>query len=309
MPVHVKDLISIEFLSDQEIEEIYVLTKDIKKNKKKYFNALDKKVLAMIFEKPSLRTRFTFETGIYELGGIGVYLGPNDILLQKRESIYDVAKNLERWASGIMIRTFAHSNVTILAENTKIPVINGLDDLFHPCQAITDLFTFKEHKGAFEGRTLAYVGDGNNVAHSLMWASLRSGLNMNIAVPEGYEPNPEITKKVLDKASRKGIEIRIYHNPFDAVRASDAVYTDVWTSMGHEDEAEKRQKIFAPFQVTQKLMNEAKRDALFMHCLPAHRGEEVTDQVIDAQYSIVYDQAENRLHAQKAIMYLLMKEE
>jgi ornithine carbamoyltransferase len=307
MRKRVKDLISIEFLGKEEIEEIFSLAESIKSNKQSYSRSLEGKVLAMIFEKPSLRTRFTFETGIYQLGGHGIYLGPGDIQLGKRESVFDVAKNIERWAQGTVIRTFSHRMVRHFAEAANIPVINGLDDLLHPCQAITDLFTLRENKGTLNGLTIAWVGDGNNVAHSLMWICAKTGVNMNLGVPEGYEPDREITSKVMEEASRNRARIRITHNPVDAARGADAVYTDVWASMGRESEAEERKRIFRPFQVNSQLMKEANPSAIFMHCLPAHRGEEVTDDVIDSTRSVVFEQAENRLHIAKAIMYLLMR--
>ncbi|UCB45319.1 MAG: ornithine carbamoyltransferase [Spirochaetota bacterium] len=303
----IKDLISIEYLNRDEITEIFDLAQSMKANKNKYYQALDKKVLAMVFEKPSLRTRFTFETGIFELGGHGIYLGPQEIQLGKRESIYDAAKNLERWAHGIVIRTFAHSNVTEFSETVIIPVINGLDDLVHPCQALTDLYTLREKIENLSALTLAWVGDGNNVAHSLMWICAKLGVNMNLGVPDGYEPNKEITLKVVKEASKNNAEIRIFHDPDEAVRNADAVYTDVWTSMGRETEAERRKKFFKPFQVNSRLMDKARPGAYFMHCLPAHRGDEVTDEVIDSIRSIVFEQAENRLHVAKAIIYLLMR--
>jgi ornithine carbamoyltransferase len=301
-----KDLVSIEFLNDAEIEEIFSLAETMKSFRDRYSNSLERKVLAMVFEKPSLRTRVTFETGIYELGGHGIYLGPNDIQIGKRESVYDVAKNLGRWSHGIVIRTFSHRNITEFAEAAEIPVINGLDDLLHPCQALTDLFTLKEQTGTLRGQTLAWVGDGNNVAHSLMWACAKTGMNMNLAVPNGYEPDSEITANVLKEASNRGVTIRILNDPAEAVKNADAVYTDAWASMGQEAEAEERKKIFKPYQVNTQLMKEAKPAAFFMHCLPAHRGEEVTDDVIDSSRSIVLEQAENRLHVQKAIMLQLM---
>jgi ornithine carbamoyltransferase len=307
MRKRVKDLISIEFLGKEEIEEIFSLAESIKLNKQSYSHSLEGKVLAMIFEKPSLRTRFTFETGIYQLGGHGIYLGPGDIQLGKRESVFDAAKNIERWAQGTVIRTFSHRTVKEFAETANIPVINGLDDLLHPCQALTDLFTLRENKGTLTGLTIAWVGDGNNVANSLMWICAKTGVNMNLGVPEGYEPDREITSKVMEEASSKSAEIRITHNPVDAARGADAVYTDVWTSMGRESEAEERKRVFRPFQVNTRLMKEAKPSAIFMHCLPAHRGEEVTDDVIDSTRSVVFEQAENRLHIAKAIIYLLMR--
>jgi ornithine carbamoyltransferase len=307
MRKRVKDLISIEFLGKKDIEEIFSLAESMKSQENSYSRSLEGRVLAMIFEKPSLRTRFTFETGIYELGGHGIYLGPSDIQLGKRESVSDVAKNIERWARGTVVRTFSHSIVQDFARAASIPVINGLDDLFHPCQALTDLFTLRENKGTLPGLTIAWIGDGNNVAHSLMWICAKTGVNLNLGVPEGYEPDREITSKVLEEASRNRVSILLFHNPSDAVRGADAVYTDVWASMGRESEAEERKRIFRPFQVNSRLMHEAKPSAIFMHCLPAHRGEEVTDDVIDSARSVVFEQAENRLHIAQAIMYLLMR--
>jgi ornithine carbamoyltransferase len=301
-----RDLVSLKHLSGKQIEDIFALAEDIKSSKEKYSNSLGRKVLAMIFEKPSLRTRVTFETGIFEMGGHGIYLGPGDIQVGKRESIYDVAKNLGRWAHGVVIRTFSHANVALYAEASDIPVINGLDDLVHPCQALSDLFTLKEKRRTLRGLTLAWVGDGNNVAHSLMRACVKTGLNINLAMPEGYEPDSEITAEVMDEASKKGSVVRIFKDPAEAVKGVDAVYTDTWVSMGQESEAGEREKIFKPYQVNSRMMRLAKSDAFFMHCLPAHRGYEVTDEVIDSSRSLVYDQAENRLHVQKAIMYLLM---
>ncbi|MFQ6082175.1 MAG: ornithine carbamoyltransferase [Candidatus Aminicenantia bacterium] len=303
------DFISINDLTISQFEEIISFAEKLKKNPKRYHQALEGKILAMIFEKPSLRTRVTFEVGMLQLGGEAVYLSPSDIQIGKRESVADVARNLERWVDGIIIRTFAHQNVIDLAKNTQIPVINGLSDLLHPCQSMADFLTLKEKKGILEGLKLAYIGDGNNVAHSLIFASSKCGANISIASPPGYEPKKEIIDLAKKEADKFGSYIKLTHNPEEAVLEADAVYTDVWASMGQEQEREKRLKIFPPYQVNRKLMSAAKKDAIFMHCLPAHRGEEVTDEVIDSPQSVVLDQTENRLHAQKAIMILLMCEE
>jgi len=260
----------------------------------------------MIFEKPSLRTRMTFEVGMLELGGTAIYLSPNEIQLGKRESVEDVAHNLERWVDGIMIRTFAHDNVVRMAAATSIPVINALTDLSHPCQAMADFFTLWEHKGGLSEVKLAWTGDGNNVCHSLMLAAARAGTKMAVAVPKGYEPNPQIVRWALEDGKDTGFELLITNDPRQAVRGADAVYADVWASMGQESEKEDRARIFAPFQVNPALMDAAKPGAVFMHCLPAHREEEVTASVLDSPRSIVFDQAENRLHVQKAIMLTLM---
>jgi ornithine carbamoyltransferase len=299
-----KDFLSIHDLSLFEYSKLMDLTQEIKKNPKKYKTKLQSKILAMIFEKPSLRTRMTFEAGMLQLGGEAIYLSPTDIQIGKRESLHDIGKNMERWVDGIMIRTFAHKNVIDLAAATSIPVINALTDLSHPCQGMADFFTLREKKPGLE--KLTYVGDGNNVCHSLMFAAARAGIALAVAVPQGYEPNPDIIRLAQEDGRETGYAFELMHDPYAAVRGADAVYTDVWASMGQETEKEKRAKIFAPFQVNKALMAEAKPGALFMHCLPAHRGDEVTDEVIDSAQSIVFDQAENRLHAQKAIMLSLM---
>jgi ornithine carbamoyltransferase len=299
-----KDFLSIHDLSVYEYNKLLDLTEEVKKNARKYKTKLAGKILAMIFEKPSLRTRVTFEVGMLQLGGEAIYLSPTDIQVGKRETIADIGHNLERWVDGIMIRTFGHQNVIQLAAVAKIPVINALTDLSHPCQGMADFFTLREKKPGL--RKLAYVGDGNNVCHSLMFAAARAGITMAVAVPEGYEPNPEIIRQAQEDGRETGYSFELTHDPFAAVRGADAVYTDVWASMGQESEKDKRAAIFAPFQVNKALMAEAQPEAVFMHCLPAHRGDEVTDEVIDSPQSVVFDQAENRLHAQKAIMLSLM---
>jgi len=282
------------------------LAADMKKRPHKYRKALDGRILAMIFQKPSLRTRMTFEAGMLQLGGEAIYLAPSDIQMGSREGAYDIGKNLERWVDGIMIRTFGHQIAVDLAEATRIPVINALTDLSHPCQGMADFFTLREHKGALSGLKLAYVGDGNNVCHSLLLAAARGGTKIAVATPAGYEPNPRMVEMAREDGRETGFEAILTTSAEEAVAGADAVYTDVWASMGQEAEKEKRARIFAPYQVNEKLMAHAKKDAIFMHCLPAHRGDEVTNEVIDAPYSVVYDQAENRLHAQKAILIALM---
>lgn len=303
------DFISIHDYSATEIGGLLRSAAQLKRAPRRYAHALKGKTLAMIFEKQSLRTRVTFETGIYQLGGQGIYLAPADISLRKRESVYDVGKNLERWCDGIMIRTFGHDICTGLAEAASIPVINGLTDLEHPCQALADILTIREHKRKLKGIKLAFIGDGNNVANSLMQAGAKTGMHVWVATPSGYEPNPEMVEMAREDstASKLGAKIRVTNDPFEAARDADVIYTDVWASMGRETEAEARKKIFWPYQVNGALMSHAKPDAAFMHCLPAHRGEEVTDEVIDSPQSIVFDEAENRLHAQKAVLLTLMK--
>lgn len=301
-----KDFISIHNLTPDEYDQILKMTVDMKKHPHRFRKSLKRRILAMIFQKPSLRTRMTFEVGMLQLGGEAIYLAPSDIQLGSREGIFDVGKNLERWVDGIMLRTFAHQIILDLAESTRIPVINALTDLLHPCQAMADFFTLLEKKEGRTGLTLAFIGDGNNVCHSLMFAAAKSGTKMAVATPAGYEPNPEIVRQALEDGKATGFSLKLTADPSEAASGADAVYTDVWASMGQEAEKEKRTKIFAPYQVNAKLMSQAKPDALFMHCLPAHRGEEVSDEVIDSRNSVVYDQAENRLHVQKVIMLLLM---
>lgn len=301
-----EDFISIHDLTLYEFHEILDLTREIKKHPNRFRHRLKNKILAMIFQKPSLRTRVSFEVGMLELGGQAIYLAPADIQAGTRETFFDIGKNLERWVDGIMIRTFAHENIIELARAASVPVINGLSDLLHPCQAMADVFTLKEKKGDLARLKLAYVGDGNNVCHSLLFAGAKAGMTIAVATPPGYEPKEEIVKLAQEDGRETGFKLLLTQNPEEAVAGADAVYTDVWASMGQESEREIRRKIFAPYQVNQILMSKAAKDAVFMHCLPAHRGEEVTDEVIDSAPSIVYDQAENRLHVQKAIMLLLM---
>jgi len=303
-----KSLISINDLSIEEIYQIFELSKTLKEKKLtgEPHRLLEGKTLGMIFAKPSTRTRVSFETGIYQLGGIGMYFGPNDLQLRKSESVADTAKVLSRYLDGIMIRTFDHQEVIELAKYGTIPVINGLTDLLHPCQILADLFTILEKRRRLQGLKLAYIGDGNNVAHSLLHGCSKVGINISIASPSGYKPNKEIVNNAKRNAKYNGSKIEILENPVDAVKNADIVYTDVWASMGQESESEKRKKIFARYQVNPKLVKHAKEDYLFMHCLPAHRGDEVVDEVADSPNSIIFDEAENRLHVQKAIMTLLM---
>ncbi|MFQ6069373.1 MAG: ornithine carbamoyltransferase [Candidatus Aminicenantales bacterium] len=301
-----EDFISIHELSLYEFNRLMELTEEIKEHSQRFQKVLKQKILAMIFEKPSLRTRVTFEVGMLQLGGEAVYLSPSDIQLGKRESVYDVGKNLERWVDCIMIRTFAHQIAVDLARSSRIHVINGLTDLLHPCQAMADFFTLKEKLGSLNSLKLAYIGDGNNVCHSLILAAAKAGSWISIATPRGFEPRAEIIDQAEEDGKETGFRLSLTNDPKKAVEEADAVYTDVWASMGQEKEREKRKKIFAPYQVNATLMKSAKPEALFMHCLPAHRGEEVTDEVIDSPRSVVFNQAENRLHVQKAIMVSLM---
>jgi ornithine carbamoyltransferase len=305
--MRVPDFLTIRDFTTEELRHLLDLARDIKANPATYNAVLKGKTLAMIFEKPSLRTRVSFDVGIQQLGGFSVYLSPAEINLGKRESIYDVAKNLERMVQGIMIRTFGHDIVEKMAEWAGIPVINGLTDQSHPCQAMADFLTILEHKGTLEGLKVAYVGDSNNVSNSLMFAAARFGSHIAIGSPEGYQPKPEVAAWTRDEGAKTGSTLLITADPAEAVAGADVVYTDTWASMGQEAEAYARKAVFRPFQVNAELFAKAKKDALFMHCLPAHRGEEVTDDIIDSPNSVVFAEAENRLHAQKAIMLEMMK--
>lgn len=293
-------------MSQGEILETFRIASDLKTQTLKYADALHGKTLAMIFEKPSLRTRVSFDVGIHQLGGFSVCLLPDEIKLGKRESCHDVAKNLERMVQGIMIRTFAHQTVVDLGKFASIPVINGLSDYSHPCQAMADYFTITELFGKLEGLKICFVGDGNNVAHSLMFAGARLGVHVTVACPIGYEPNPTAFKQAKEDAKCTRATIEITHDLLEGVKDADVVYTDVWASMGQESEAEARRASFRDFTVNERLMASTKKKSFFMHCLPAHRGEETTSAVIDGPTSVVFQQAENRLHVQKALMYQLM---
>jgi len=298
-----KDLISIKDLSLKEMEGIFNLTDKLKKEPGKFKKALESKTLALVFEKPSNRTYVSFAVGMYQLGGNSIYLGPEQIKLRVRETIKDVAKTLSRYVDGIALRTFDHENVVEMAKYATIPVINGLSDFSHPCQALADVYSIREKLKSLKGKTLAYIGDGNNVCNSLLYCCAKIGINMNVATPKGYEPSRLVLK---ESAKEKGIKINLFSQPEDAVKSADVIYTDVWASMGQEKEAEKRKQVFKKFQINKNLIKLAKKNVLIMHCLPAHRGEEITDEAIDSQNSIVFDQAENRMHVQKAILIKLL---
>lgn len=278
----------------------------VKANQTAHSDIFPQRKLAMIFEKPSLRTRVSFEAGMVDFGGHAIYLQPSDISLGKRESIADVARNLSRLTDGIMARVFSHSTIQELAKYATVPVINGLCDLEHPCQAVTDFQTIWEQRGAVEGQKVVYVGDGNNTAHSLMLLGAKLGAHVVIACPPGYEPLPEVLATAQQDAALTGGSVTVTHDPQEACRDADVIYTDVWASMGQEEEAAERAQIFAPYQVNEALVALAKPDYTFLHCLPAHRGEEVTEAVLESPNSRVFDQAENRLHAQKAILAVLL---
>lgn len=300
-----KDFLAITDLTANEIRDVFRLALDLKKKQKrgKPTPVLKGQTLAMIFQKPSARTRVSFEVGMFQLGGHALYLSPSDIGLGKRESVADVARVLSRYNDGIMARVFEHAVVEELARFAAVPVINGLSDLLHPCQVMGDMLTVLEHVGWVEGLKITYVGDGNNVANSWINMAVRIPMKLHFAIPEGYDPDATL----LDSAKKAGLsEILIHRDPVEAVRDADVIYTDVWASMGQEKETAKRKKTFKDYQVNEVLVAKAKPDVKVMHCLPAHRGDEITDGVMDGVHSVVFDEAENRLHIQKAILVRLM---
>jgi ornithine carbamoyltransferase len=303
-----KDFIEIHDYTAAEVMQIFELARDIKATPKKFRDALEGQTLAMIFEKSSTRTRVSFEVGMFQLGGHALFLSSRDIQLGRGEPIDDTAKVLSRYVDGIMARTFAHKTVTDLAEYASVPVINGLTDLSHPCQVMTDYFTAWEKFGSLKGRKIAYVGDGNNMAHSLMFGAPKVGMHIAIATPKGYAPDLSVVAAAEEDARTAGTKLLVTTSIEEAVKDADIVETDVWASMGQEDEAEKRRRDFEGWIIDDRVMSMAKKEAIFMHCLPAHRGEEVSAGVIDSPRSVIYDEAENRLHVQKAIMVTLMKD-
>ncbi len=302
-----RDFITIADWSTKDLLQILYLSKKMKADPKKFAKSLEGKSIALIFEKQSLRTHVTFEIGIKQLGANTVYLTNADISLGKRESNHDVAKNLERWVDAIVIRTYAQKNVDDLAKIAKVSIINALTDFEHPCQAVGDFLTIQEHLGSFKGKKFAWVGDGNNVCHSLMLFAAKVGMNFTAITPAGFLPDANVVNLTKEIAALTSAKIELSTNPIEGVRDADVIYTDVWVSMGQESDRETKMKAFAGFQINAELMKNAKPTAVFMHCLPAHRGEEVTDEVMDSTQSIVFDEAENRLHSQKAIVYTLLK--
>ena len=300
-----QDLLTLLEFSDQELLSILNLAQSVKKKPQKYRKALKGQTLAMIFEKSSTRTRVSFEVGMAQLGGHALFLNKQDIQLGKSETVADTARVLSRFVQGIMIRTFAQKTVEELAKNASIPVINGLSDSHHPCQILADLLTIQEKFGRVKSVNVVYVGDGNNVAHSLLIGAAKTGMNLKVVCPKGYEPDKGILKAAQKETVKTKSKLEVVHQVRGSVQGADVVYTDVWTSMGQEAEQQKRLKAFEGLQVNESLLSEAP-DALFMHCLPAHRGEEVSAGVIDGKKSVVWDQAENRLHAQKALLARLL---
>jgi ornithine carbamoyltransferase len=303
-----KDLISINDLTSQEVRNIFTTAAALKANARNYSQSMSGRSVALIFEKPSLRTRVTFDLGATQMGASCVYLDHQSVRLGERESVKDMALNLERWVDCIVARVYSHETVIELAAHSSVPVINGLSEFSHPCQGLTDYFTLTEKVGSnLSGFPMAYVGDGNNTCHSLIFGAAKLGAHICVGSPKGYEPDAEVLKLARKDARSTGARIEVVNDPFEAVEDARAVYTDVWASMGFEAETERRREIFSSFRVTKKLMKAAEKDAYFMHCLPAHRGDEVDAEVIDSRISIVYDQAENRLHTQKAIMLMLVQ--
>lgn len=301
-----KDLVALEALDPEEIVSILDLADQVKAEPAKYRRALDGQTLGMIFQKPSTRTRVSFEVGIYQLGGLGLFLSSADLQLGRGETIADTARVLSRFVDGIMARVFAHSDIEDLAKYATVPVINGLTDALHPCQALADFQTMREHGGALAGKKLAYIGDATNVYNSLLIGAMKLGVHCSIAAPQGYQPDPALVERYRAHAVSPDLQTDVTDDPKAAVANADFVYTDVWTSMGQEDERKKRLVDLAPYQINAELMAAAADGAKFMHCLPAHRGEEVSAEVIDGPQSIVFDQAENRLHIQKAVLLKLL---
>jgi len=304
-----KDLLSINDLTVEEMQIVFRRADEIRKDTKRYENLLKGRILAMIFEKPSTRTRVSFEVGMRQLGGNGIYMNSNDLQLSRGESIKDTAKTLERYVDGIVARVYRHRDIAELASQTKLPVINALSDLEHPCQVLADMYTIREKKKTLKGLKFAYVGNGrNNVTHSLMLACTKLGMNMYIACPEKYGPDKEILKQAEQNTKKFWSTLKIVPTVKQAVTNADVIYTDTWVSMGDEAEAKKRNKELKPYQLNSDVLKLAKKDCLVMHCLPAHRGHEITDDVMDGPNSVVFDQAENRLHVQKAILSMLLRE-
>ncbi|CUA79359.1 ornithine carbamoyltransferase [Anoxybacillus suryakundensis] len=303
-----KDFLTLADYSKEEIEYLLHLALELKEKQQsgERYTPLSGKTLAMIFEKPSTRTRVSFEVGMVQLGGHALHLSSRDLQIGRGETIADTARVLSQYVDGIMIRTFEHEKVEELAHYATIPVINGLTDDDHPCQALADLLTIYEVKGKLQGLKLSYIGDGNNMAHALMLAAAKVGMDCAVASPKGYEPKQAIVNEAKQMASESGATIVVTNDPYEAIADADVVYTDVWASMGQEAEANERMHIFAPFQVNEALVQQAKQDFMFLHCLPAHRGEEVTEDVIDGKQSYIFQQAGNRLHAQKALLVSLL---
>lgn len=302
------DFISLRDYSSSELINLLSLGQKVKRDRKSVATVLRGKSFALIFQKPSNRTRVSFETGIFQLGGNSIYLAPDDISLGKREPTADIARTLSRYVDGIVARVFSHKDIVELAEYASVPVINGLSDLSHPCQVMADMLTIQENFKKIKGLKMAYIGDGNNMTNSLMIAAAKLGVHMAVATPKGYEPDADYVKEARSCAAKTGAELVLTNAPKEAVKGAQVVYTDTWVSMGQEDETARRLKVFAGYQVDEALVALADKDYIFMHCLPAHRGQEVSEDVIDGSHSVIFDEAENRLHMQKAILISLFKQ-
>ena len=306
LPFASKDLLSLAELTPSDLDMIFKLADKMKKSPESFFSKLKGKSLALLFQKPSTRTRVSFQVGMSELGGTTVYMDPQEQPLGERESAKDVARVLSRYCDAIVVRTHSHNDLRHISQFASVPVINGLSDRFHPCQTLADLFTIREKFKTLVKMNIAYIGDGNNVLSSLLYGAAKTGANLAMAMPRGYEPSEEIMKEVKLIAKDSGSKITLSNNPFTAIKNAHAIYTDVWVSMGQEKERDQRVRDFQPFQLNGAIIGKAPRDAFFMHCLPAHRGEEITDEVIEHPRSVIFDQAENRLHTQKALLFLLL---
>ncbi len=305
-PFEAKDFLSMKEVQATDLEAVFKLADKMKKSPEAFLGKLKGKSLALLFQKPSIRTRVSFQVGMAELGGHSVYMDPQEMPLGERESIKDVARVLSRYCDVVVARTYSHQAIEEFAQHASVPVINGLSDSYHPCQTLADLFTVREKFGDLKKINIAYIGDGNNVLNSLLYGVAKTGANLSVATPRGYEPHEDILKDLKLICKDSGAKIALSNNPFNAIKNAHVVYTDVWVSMGQEKQREQRLRDFQPFQINAAITNKAPKDSIFMHCLPAHRGEEITDEVIEHPRSAIFDQAENRLHTQKALLYLLL---
>ena len=301
-----KDFLSMKEVQASDLDALFKLAEKMKKSPEAFYGKLKGRSLAMLFQKPSMRTRVSFEVGMHELGGTALYMPPQEHPLGERESIRDIARVLSRYCDAAVVRTYSHADVEEFARCSSVPVINGLSDLYHPCQTLADLFTIREKFKTLSKINIAYIGDGNNVLSSLLYGASKVGANLAIALPRGYEPNEEILKDIKTISKDSGSKVTLSNNPFTAIKNAHAIYTDVWISMGQEKQREQRLRDFQPFQVNGAIIGKAPKDSIIMHCLPAHRGEEITDEVIEHPRSAIFDQAENRLHTQKALLYFLL---
>lgn len=306
LPFDFKDVMSLAEFSKEDILSVIKLAERMKKDPGAFLNKLKGKSIILLFQKPSMRTRVSFQVGIEQLGGSAVYMGPDDLPMGERESIKDVARVVSRYCDAVVMRTFSQNDIAEFAKHATIPVINGLSDAYHPCQILADLLTVKEKFKTLDKMNFAYIGDGNNVLSSLLYGVSKIGAHLSIATPKGYEPSEEILKDIKLIAKETGSKISLSNNPFTALKNAHAIYTDVWVSMGQERQTEQRLRDFQPFQVNMALISKAPKDAVIMHCLPAHRGQEITEEVIEHPRAVIFDQAENRLHAQKALLYFLL---